>query len=132
MSKMKSLAVPGGRIVHGQLIPHNPNYRRGVDAPDGFGRKFGQKTFATPAIHSGMTSKTRDAGNALAFVGGKRPLDDEPNTKACLGVGAPKAHPGMVSQQRPDGFNVGRHDPNEGDAILQDAGRRGAPPGGWR
>jgi hypothetical protein len=69
-------------------------------------------------------------GHGLAFVGGKRPLDDEPNDKSFLNGKTVPIHNGMGSETPEHrGADYG---PDHGSDVLREAGRLGAPVGGWK
>lgn len=104
MSKPNTLP-DGSLIAHGQIIR----------AP---------KRLTDPAIAHGM----RDVGakgHPLAFVGGKRPLDDEPNGKLCVDGQSEPIHGGMrTATPEHRGMDYG---PDHASSILATAG-----PGSWR
>jgi hypothetical protein len=115
MLKQKPVRLPACGIIQYSQLHERPE-RKNRDAPNGFGRKFGQKHFDTPALAGGMRpvgvahGNVSATGHPLAFVGGKRPLDDEPNTKLHMGKQVPvspsmEAHAPNGARVR-DGFDV--------------------------
>jgi len=110
-----SIKLNDGSIIrHGQLIR-----RAGLDAPRGFGRSFKPKEYATPALAGGMRDVSA-TGHPLGFVGGKRPLDDEPNSKLHIGKGSPPLHDGM--RTRTPECRGADYGPDHASKLLADAG----------
>lgn len=94
-------------MQHGQL--HLDPRRKDRSAPPGLGRLNGapKRTQTGFALTPGMRD-VGASGHPLAFVGGKRPLDDEPMEKHVVTsrkhIGQPNtkrapAHPGMTDRQ---------------------------------
>jgi hypothetical protein len=110
MSKPNTLP-DGSVIAHGQIV-------RNVS------RDGAPKRLTDPAITHGMRDVSA-TGHPLAFVGGKRPLDDEPNGKLCIDGKSAPIHNGM-NTKTPEhrGSDYG---PDHGSSILATAG-----PGSWR
>jgi hypothetical protein len=114
MSQSKSYRVPGGVFRNGVLIK---------DAHQNIARAGGkEKSSAAAPIHPGMVA-TKGA-TPLAFVGGKRPLDDESCDKLHIGKQVPVA---FGQRSRTERGSVA-----DGFEHLQKAGRMGAPVGGWK
>jgi hypothetical protein len=110
----KATRLPDGkRVAHGAFV-RDANIARSGAA----------KRLTDPAIAHGM----RDVGakgHPLAFVGGKRPLDDEPNGKLCIDGQSEPIHGGMrTATPEHRGMDYG---PDHGSSILATAG-----PGSWR
>jgi hypothetical protein len=92
-------------------------------APESIARTGQAKQLPTPATTPGMRNVD---GGPLAFVGGKRPLDDEPLQKTYDGKGNVPTAFGMGRPDRKDGDRLrDTHDPGLGHAVLQEAGRLG-------
>ena len=106
----KTTLPDGSTLAYGQIV--RTNLER---AP---------KRLTTPAPAHGMRDVSA-TGHSLAFVGGKRPLDDESNGKLCMDGQSEPIHGGM-SSATPDhrGTDYG---PDHGSSILATAG-----PGSWR
>jgi hypothetical protein len=137
----------GNRLNYGQLFPSKDEtmsddssqqhaMRRIMErrsAPkDAFGNALGRdgapKRLTDPAPVHGQTRREDKGGHSLAFVGAKRPLDDEPLQKSGDGKGNVPTHPGMVTRSVSGDVLRGTHDPKLGDAVLQEASRLGRAP----
>ncbi len=81
------------------------------------------KALTVPKITHSMRDVGK-SGHGLAFVGGKRPLDDEPNDKLSQNARSVPVHNGMGSE-RPENRGAD-YGPDHGSKILRDAG-----PGSW-
>jgi hypothetical protein len=138
----------GNRLSQGQLFPAKGNamsednqqaamlhaMRRGRSAPkDANGNAIGRdgrvpkhSTVKDPEIAHGMKHREEKGGHRL-LPNAKRPLDDEPLEKNWQGKGNVPTHPGMVTQQKSnrDDRLRGTHDPQLGNAILDEASRLG-------
>jgi hypothetical protein len=112
MAKMRKLSGGYSLNLHGQLIKEN------------IARDGAAKRLTTPAITPGMRDVSAK-GHPLAFVGGKRPLDDAPNDKLCMDGKSAPIHNGMASST-PE-FRGTNYGPDHGSSILATAG-----PGSWR
>jgi hypothetical protein len=75
MDKSKSYRVAGGIIRNGALIR---------DAHQNMARAGAPKKLTPPTVHPGFSTAPKGA-TPLAFVGGKRPLDDESCDKLHIG-----------------------------------------------
>jgi hypothetical protein len=84
----------GVEFRYGQL--HLRPERKDRSAPNGFGRKFGTKTFPVPALAPGMARQTK--GTPSAYNHGVTQFDEPLATKV-TGSNVP-VHPGMTDQQR--------------------------------
>lgn len=115
MDKSKSYRVAGGVIRNGALIR---------DAHQNIARSGGKEKSSSAAapIHPGMVAPK--GATPLAFVGGKRPLDDESCDKLHIGKQVPVA---FGQRSRTD-----RGSTADGFEHLRKAGRLGAPVGGWK
>jgi len=100
---MGKIKLSQGFIEHGQF------HRRDIDA-----RSFKPKSYPTPALAGGMRDVSA-SGHPLAFVGGTRPLDDEPNSKLHMGKQVPVS-PSMEAPA-PNGARV-----RDGFDVLRAAG----------
>jgi hypothetical protein len=99
---------------YGQLPPDRAA-RVGISAPNGFGRKFGERQFATPKLAPGMHSRT--TGSQSAFHHGVA-LQDEPlATKVSQTGSNVPIHDGMTDQQRGKCVTC-----PSGNAVLGDSG----------
>ena len=108
MDKSKSYRVAGGILRNGVLVR---------DAHQNIARAGADKKLTSPAPAYGAVSPK---AGPLAFVGGKRPLDDEPNDKL-TGKSSP-IHNGMGSETPEHrGADYGL---DHGSSILQRAGSR--------
>lgn len=119
----------GAKLVYGQM--HLRPERQGRSAPEGFGRYDSlpkAHTITEPAISHGMKRQTKPSHEFLHGA----PVQDEPPEKHFVGKGNVPTHPGMITTHVTDDPRRGSHDPQLGNAILQEAGRLGAPIGGWR
>jgi hypothetical protein len=99
-------------LRHGQMHLYPPIAREG--AP---------KRLTVPALATGMVRQTKPSHEFLHGA----PLDDEPLQKNWHGKGNVPTHAGMTKQQVSNTAGSPK-----GDAMLQEAGRLGAPVGGWK
>jgi hypothetical protein len=140
----KGLVLPNGnRLSQGQLFPKREATMAGQietmqramnrtpgaapnTAPEGLARNNVSKVLPTLAIAHGMRDVSA-AGHPLAFVGGKRPLDDETLEKTWQGKGNVPTHDGMYTHPKSnDGDRLrGKADPEDGRRVLDEAGRLG-------
>jgi hypothetical protein len=117
------IEIPGGTLSNGQL--HTRPERAGRSAPEGMGRYDGKRknhTLADPAIAYGQKRQSKPSHE---FCHGA-PVNDEPLQKNWEGKSVP-IHPGMTPKQ----VALSATAPTA-KAILEEAGRLGAPAGGWR
>lgn len=86
--------APGVEFRYGQMHVRD---RSQIDAPNGFGRKFGEKQFATPKLAPGMRSRVK--GPVSPFHHGVA-LQDEPlATKVSQTGSNVPIHGGMTDEQ---------------------------------
>jgi hypothetical protein len=118
------MKIPAGTLANGQIQLH----RVGRDAAPGAFRKFGEKSLPSPAPAHGMKRVTSPSHE---FLHGQA-VNDEALEKNFVGKGNVPTHPGMFTKSVPDDPHRGSHDPKLGNAILAEAGRLGAPVGGYK
>jgi hypothetical protein len=125
----------GASINHGQLsIPqHLRPERAGRSAPPGFGRFDGKPkahTIKEPEVAYGMVHQGADRKTLSDFHHGIPTLDEPMTTKPHLQGRAVPIHNGMGSETPEHrGADYGSE---HGSKILTDAGRLGAPVGGYK
>lgn len=113
----KKFKVPGGTLTNGVLIA-DPAVRKDRDAPNGFGRKFGEKHFATPPTTFGAKRQTR--GTQSAYHHGVAVQDEPLTTKIGHTGKTVPVHSGMrTATPEARGADYG---PGHGSRILGDAG----------
>jgi hypothetical protein len=118
------MKIPAGTLANGQIQLN----RVGRDAAPGAFRKFGEKVLPAPAPAHGMKRVTSPSHE---FLHGQA-VNDEAMQKTYEGTGNVPTHPGMVTQPVLDDKYRGSHNPQLGNAILAEAGRLGAPVGGYK
>ena len=124
---MASIKLKSGATMANGMIAV-PGFRANTMEKDSLlhPRRGAPKRQAAPAVAHGMRDVSA-TGHALAFVGGKRPLDDEPLEKNWQGKGNVPTHPGMFSHPRSNAGDAlrGNHDPEAANAVLREGGNLG-------
>jgi hypothetical protein len=125
MSKTK---VAGGVITNGIYRPYGQAHKN-------FARNGAPKRLTVPALATGMHRATQ--GELHPYLHGQA-VDDETADKLCHGKGNVPAHPGMKQSYHgavsTSGYStrLAEETPGQSDRVLQEAGRMGAPVGGWK
>jgi hypothetical protein len=122
------LQLSNGYIFHGQL--HQRPERKGRSAPPMFGRVGKPKALTVPAITHSM--RRASTGKLSAYHHGIAQRDEPLEGNKTYEKGALPIHPGMVTEPVSDDRMRGTHDPQRARDVLDEAGRLGAPVGGYR
>ena len=114
---MTRITLPNGnRLAHGQLITKGNAMK--IDARNGAAKRL-----TNPAITHGMVRQSKPSHEFLH--GAPAETDDSKLQKNWEGKGNVPTHPGMVTSPKSNAGDRlrGTHNPQEGNAILREAGR---------